>query len=112
MSSTEIAAFWSRALVLAAGFWLLPSVGAAKQFNACRASTNAVYHSCTAGTQSDKALAVGKCANLPDSGAMMACREQAGADGRDALKTCAEQRKFRSAVCTRLGPAPYSPAID
>jgi hypothetical protein len=111
MSSKGSAAFWTRTLVLA-GFWLLPTVSAAKQFNACRASTNAVYHSCTAGAESDKALAVGKCANLLDSGATKACRKQAGNDAKDALKTCAEQRKFRIGACTRLGPAPYSPSID
>jgi len=111
MSSRESAAFWLRAFVLA-GFWLLPTVSAAKRFNACRASTTAVYHSCTTGAQSDKALALGKCANLSDSGATKVCRKQAGADAKDALEACAEQRRFRIAACARLGPGPYSPAID
>jgi len=111
MSSKESAAFWPRVLVLA-GIWLLPTVSVAKPFDACRVSTKAAYDSCTAGAQSDKALAVGKCANLSDSIAAKACRAQAAADAKDARNTCAEQRKFRIDTCTRLGAAPYSPAID
>jgi hypothetical protein len=95
-----------------AGVALLPSVSAAKPFDACRTSANAVYNSCTAGGQSDKALAIGKCANLTDSSAMQACNAQAAADAKDARSTCAEQRTSRIATCTRLGPAPYSPVID
>src|SRR5262249_46353338 len=96
----------------ALGIGLVPIVSAAKPFDACRASTNAAYNSCTAGAQSDKALAVGKCDNLLDSGAVKACRAQAEADAKDARSTCAEQRKFRIDTCNRLGHAPYSPAID
>ena len=54
----------------ALGIGLVPVAGAAKPFDACRTSTNVAYDSCTAGAQSDKALAVGKCDNLLDSGAI------------------------------------------
>jgi len=96
----------------AVGIGLVPATSTAKPFNACRVSTNAVYDACTAGARSDKALAVGKCANLPDARAMQACRAQAAADAKDARGSCAEQRKFRIDTCSRLGPAPYGPAID
>ena len=95
----------------ALGIGLVPVAGAAKPFNACRTSTNAAYDSCTAGAQSDKALAVGKCNNLLDSGAVKACRAQADADVKDARVLCADQRKSRIGTCSRLGPAPYSPVI-
>ena len=103
-----------RGLVLAGavGIGLVPATSAAKPFNACRVSTNAAYDSCTAGARSAEALTVGKCANLADAGAMRACRAQAKADAKDARQTCAEQRKFRIEACSRLGPVPYSPAID
>lgn len=96
----------------ALGIGLVPVASAAKPFDACRTSTNAAYDSCTAGAQSDKALAVGKCDNLLDSGAIKTCRAQADADAKDARNLCADQRKFRIDTCNRLGPAPYSPAID
>jgi hypothetical protein len=96
----------------ALGIGLVPVAGAAKPFDACRTSTNAAYDSCTAGAKSDKALAVGKCDNLLDSGAIKTCRAQADADAKDARNLCADQRKFRIDTCNRLGPAPYSPAID
>jgi hypothetical protein len=111
MWSKKKARLWPCALVLV-GIWFLPAVGAGKQFDACRASAAAVYRSCTAGARSDKALALGKCANLSDPNAAKACAAQAAADGKDALTTCTDQLKFRVATCTRLGPAPYSPAID
>jgi hypothetical protein len=103
-----------RGLVLAGavGIGLLPARSAAKPFNACRVSTHAAYDSCTAGARSDKALTVGKCANLADAAAMRACRDQAEAEAKDARQSCAEQRKFRMDTCSRFGPAPYSPAID
>jgi len=91
---------------------LLPTLSAAKRFDACRGSTDALRDACTAGAQSDKALAIGKCDNLSSSDAVQACRAQAAADAKDARDTCGEQRKFRIAVCARLGPAPYKPAID
>jgi hypothetical protein len=98
--------------MLLAVIGLSPTVSAAKPFDACRASTNAAYNSCTAGAQSDKALAIGKCDNLADLGAVKACRAQAAADAKDARDSCAAQRKFRIGACAKLGPAPYSPAID
>ena len=101
-----------RGALVIVGISLVPTVSAAKPFNSCRVSTNAVYDSCTAGAQSDKALAFGKCANLPDPGAAQACRAQAAADAKDARGTCTAQRKFRIDTCNKLGPAPYSPAID
>ena len=92
------------AFVGALGIGLLPVVSVAKPFDACRTSTNAAYDSCTAGAQSDKALAVGKCDNLLDSGAVKACRAQADADVKDARALCADQRKSRIDTCSRLGP--------
>jgi hypothetical protein len=96
----------------ALGIGLVPVVSAAKPIDACRAEANAVYKSCTAGAQSDQALATGKCANLTDSAAAQTCTAQAAADAKDTRSTCVAQRTARFAVCTRLGPAPYSPVID
>ena len=111
MSSRARAVLRSPMMVLA-GICLVPVMGAPKPFDACRTATNAVYNSCTAGAQSDKALAIGKCDNLADATASKACRAQAASDAKDGRDGCAEQRKFRIAACGKLGPAPYSPAID
>jgi hypothetical protein len=111
-TATTIAVARGLVVAGAVGIGLLPAMGAAKPFNACRVSTNAAYDSCTAGARSDEALAVGKCANLATVSAMRACRAQAAADAKDARGSCAEQRKFRIDACSRFGPAPYSPAID
>ena len=109
MSWKGNAAFWSGALVV--GGLLLPIVSAAKPVDACRTSTNAVYDSCTAAAQSDKAVAVGKCDNLADLGALKACRAQAAADAKDARGTCGDGRKVRVGACSKLGRAPYQPTI-
>src|SRR5690349_3724183 len=48
-----------------------------KTADACKASTQAALHACRAEAQSDKDLALGKCANVPDVGAAKACDQQA-----------------------------------
>lgn len=111
-TTTTIAVVRGLVFAGALGIGLVPTISAAKPFNACRVSTNAAYDSCTAGARSDEALAVGKCANLATVSAMRACRAQAAADAKDARGSCAEQRKFRIDACGRFGPAPYSPAIE
>src|SRR5262249_3971564 len=111
MSWKERAAFWPGALVLG-GIGLLPTVSAGKPFDACRTSTNAAYDSCTAAALRDKALAVGKCNNLANSGAVKACRAQAAADAKDARRTCADGRKVRVGACSKLGATPYQPTIE
>jgi hypothetical protein len=83
-----------------------------KTTDACRATAQAALRACRAEAQSDKALALGKCANLPDVGAAKACNQQASLDVKDALTTCKDQHDARRAVCAKLGPAPYAPAID
>lgn len=85
---------------------------AARTFDACKASTNSAFTACRLATQSDKALTQGKCTNLPDRTASKSCKDQAVADNRDAFDGCKAQRDARRVVCDRLGPAPYSPAID
>jgi len=110
MSWKKRAAFWPRALVIG-GIGLLPAVGAAKPLDACRTSTNAVYDSCTAAARSDRVLAVGKCDNLADAGAVQACRAQASADAKDARATCADGRKVRMGACGKLGATAYQPKI-
>src|SRR5262249_14112919 len=111
MSWKKSARLWPAALVIG-GIGLLPAVSAAKPVDACRISTNTVSDSCTAAARSDKALAVGKCQNLADSGAVKACRAQAAADAKDARGTCADGRKVRLAACSKLGATPYHPTID
>ncbi|HZP42028.1 MAG TPA: hypothetical protein VFD84_11035 [Candidatus Binatia bacterium] len=85
---------------------------AARTSNACKASTDAAFTACQLEARSDKALAQGKCANLPDRTASKTCKEQASAEAKDALDGCKAQRGARRAVCDRLGPAPFAPAID
>jgi hypothetical protein len=94
------------------GIWLLPGASVAKPLDACRSTSNAAYDSCTAGAQSDKALALGKCSNLADLGSVRACRAQAVADAKDVRSSCADQRKVRVKACGRFGTAPYHPTID
>jgi len=83
-----------------------------KTADACKASTQAALHACRAEAQSDKDLALGKCANVPDVGAAKACDQQATLDAKDALTTCKDQHDARLAVCAKLGPAAYAPTID
>ena len=84
----------------------------ARAMNSCKATAAGGLRSCKAGVQSDKGIALGKCANLPDPTAVSACNKQAAADATDGLKSCKEQDSLRQAVCKRLGPAPYVPVID
>ncbi|MBI3636089.1 MAG: hypothetical protein HY216_07720 [Candidatus Rokubacteria bacterium] len=84
---------------------------AARSFNACKASTDAAFTACRLEVQSDKSLAQGKCANLPDRGASRGCRDQAATDAKDALDSCKAQHDARRAVCGRLGGAAYAPPI-
>ena len=91
---------------------LLPSAAAARPFDACRATAKTTYDSCTAGVQSDRALALGKCANAGDPTTVKTCRGQAGADAKDGRATCADERTVRLGACTKLGGAAYHPAID
>ena len=85
---------------------------AAKMFNACMESTGDAYSSCAKGVKSERDIISGRCANMPDKTARQACDQQAAADKTDALDDCRAQRDARRAVCDRLGPAPYVPAID
>src|SRR5436309_2770549 len=87
-------------------------VDAARATNSCKATAERGLRSCRAAAQSDKWLALGKCANLPDPAAKGTCDQQAMADAADALKSCKEQNGLRQVVCKRLGPAPYVLAID
>jgi hypothetical protein len=111
MSRKKGAGLWPGSFVIG-GIGLLPAVSAAKPVDACRTSTNAVYDSCIAAARSDQALAVGKCDNLADSGAVRACRRRAAADAKDARGACADERKVRLAACGKLGATPYHPTID
>jgi len=111
MSSTKSAARWSAVLVVA-GMSSSPTPGAARRFDACRATTNAVFDGCVAAARSDRAVAVGKCDNQTDPASIRACRAQAGADASDARQTCTDGRKVRTAACGKFGPAPYHPTID
>jgi hypothetical protein len=85
---------------------------ARKGADACKASAQGALKSCRQGAQSDKALAIAKCANVPDAAAAKSCGQQASTEAKDALDECKDQHDARQAVCDRLGPAPYAPAID
>jgi hypothetical protein len=98
------------AFVAAAG--LGSRADAARAGNACKATAEGAVRACKTGAQSDKSLALGKCANLPDATARKPCVEQAAAEATDALASCKEQDRLRQVVCKRLGPAPYVPVID
>ncbi len=100
------------ALALVTAASLGSHVDAARAINSCKATAAGGLHSCKAGAGSDRGLALGTCANLPDPTAKKPCDRQAAADARDALASCKEQDRLRQDVCTRLGPAPYVPVID
>jgi len=95
-----------------AAIWLLPTAAAAKPFDACRATAKTIYGSCTAGAQSDRALALAKCANAGDPATVKTCRAQAGADAKDGRGSCADERTVRLGACAKLGAAAYHPTID
>jgi hypothetical protein len=90
----------------------IPTSPARKAADACKASTRGAFKACRQGAQSDKALAIAKCANIPDAAAAKACSQQASTDAKDALGECKDQQDARQTVCDRLGPAPYAPAVD
>jgi len=103
-------------MIVAAALATVAGLGAqafgAPVLDACDASSSAAVRSCMTGARSDKYLALGKCANLPDLAARTACNQQAGTAYTDALETCKEQDALREVVCDRLGPAPYAPVIN
>ena len=85
---------------------------ARKSFDAFKATTQAAFHACNQEVQSDKSLALGKCANVPDAAAAATCRDTAALDAKDASGECTDQRDARQAACAKLGPATYAPPID
>jgi len=80
-------------------------------FDSCGLTAKAALQACQLRAQADSKLAAGKCNNLPDAAARKTCTKKAMADGKAAAQTCKDQDGLRQAVCTRLGPAPYSPVI-
>ena len=78
----------------------------------CQRTSQAVLRSCRVGAQSDWWLALGRCDNLSDPAERKACKQQALADSKDALESCAAQFSARQAACRRLGGQPYDPVID
>lgn len=93
-------------------FALILCAATTKAANACKATTKAALKSCLAGAKSDYALALGKCANLPDRAAQKACKQQAKLDLQDALGECRDKADARAVACGRLGGAPYDPVIN
>ncbi|HYR95705.1 MAG TPA: hypothetical protein VEM57_03170 [Candidatus Binatus sp.] len=98
-------------VALAAAAGLGSSAGAART-NICQLTTRQAIESCKLSARSDKAVAVGKCANGADPAARKTCLQQASADTKDALKTCTDERGVRETSCMKLGPAAYHAAID
>jgi hypothetical protein len=84
----------------------------AKVVDACKSTTQAAFRACKLEAQSDKALASGKCDNSPDAATAGACNDQVSTDVKDALASCKDVHAARLAVCAKLGPAPYIPALD
>jgi hypothetical protein len=79
--------------------------------NPCQRTADAIERSCLAEAQSDYHLALAKCENILNPGERKACRDQAAADLKEALRTCDDQHDAREAACARLGPAAYDPVI-
>jgi hypothetical protein len=90
----------------------VPREAARKVPDACKASTQGAFRACRQAAQSDKSLALAKCANAADASTAKACDQGAAADAKDALGECKDQEDARFAACERLGPAPYAPVID
>src|SRR5436309_15818661 len=67
----------------------------------CQRTSQAVLRSCRVGAQSDWWLALGKCDNLSDPAERKACEQQALADSKDALESCAAPCSARQAACQR-----------
>ena len=78
----------------------------------CRNTSGLAIRACRGAAQVSKMVARGKCENVTDVAARKACLDQAAADGKDALKTCMDERVVRQTSCKRLGPAAYEPVID
>jgi hypothetical protein len=98
-------------VALAAAGGIASDVRAART-DVCHLTTGQAIQSCKLSAKSDKALAVGKCGNAADAAARKACLQQASADAKDALRTCADERGVRKTSCMKLGRAAYHPAID
>jgi hypothetical protein len=87
------------ALGVVAGLTLAASAAFAQSAGACTESTQQASTACRTAATSDHALALGACVNISDAAARKTCRTQAGADYKDAVATCGDQRAARSAVC-------------
>ena len=99
------------AVMALAGAAGVGSSARAASTNFCQLATRQAIESCKLSAKSDKALAVGKCANAADAAARKACLQQASTDTKDALKTCLDERRVRVTSCMKLGPSAYHPAI-
>ncbi len=101
-------------LVTAAAVVVLtpPAPARARNPKACSKISKAELAACKAANQSDKAIALAKCANLADPSGTKDCRSAASADAADEAGNCKDQRDLRKTVCDRLGEAPYAPVID
>ena len=78
----------------------------------CRATSVLAIRACEADARAGKLVALGTCGNVSDAAAKKACTDQATADAKDVLKTCADERAVRQTSCKKLGPAAYEPPID
>jgi hypothetical protein len=101
------------AAILAAALadWTQATPAMAKAPKACSSISKTELAACKAAIQSDKSIALAKCANLADPSTTKVCKDQASSDAKDEVSNCKDERDLRTAVCARLGEAPYAPTI-
>jgi hypothetical protein len=101
-----------RLLLILSVFGLASNATWAQQKDFCKLTARTALQSCQVAAQSDKLLALGKCANVADPAQRKTCQQQAAATMKDALDECAAELAVRRGACPRLGPDPYEPVID
>jgi hypothetical protein len=101
-------------LLLAGIGGALPAVRgeAAKNTGPCTKIADAELKGCRFDTKDELWVTIARCANLATKDEVKTCRQQAKADQKDALQSCAEQHAARVQVCADIGVGVYRPVID
>jgi hypothetical protein len=96
-------------IVTVASFALM---GTSRATDDCQQTSQDALGGCQSNANGDRSIAIGKCDNISDPTAHVACVNQVATDFQAAMQTCQDEFNARQAACQRLGPAPYDPVID
>lgn len=89
-----------------------PAVGVAAKAGRCTATAKTLFKACGFETQDDFWVAQARCMNFAEDEERNECNAEAGADRREAERTCLAQLDTRLGACDVLGEERYDPDFD